>query len=167
MKKHSFFYILTLVVLCVCLTGCRNDLPEASVPALALPEVTTTFPATESSERPATEATLESTTVPVTEAMTEPTHIHDFGPATCTAPETCTVCGTTSGSAAGHTFSGGSCTFCGMSDPNNSGETMVWIPTRGGTKYHSNNRCSNMIDPEQVTETEAQSRGFAPCKKCY
>lgn len=46
-------------------------------------------------------------------------------------------------------------------------EEMVWIPTKGGTKYHTKASCSNMIDPEQVTQAEAESRNFTPCKKCH
>ena len=44
---------------------------------------------------------------------------------------------------------------------------MVWIPTHGGTKYHSKATCSGMDDPEQVTLEEAQARGFTPCGRCY
>ncbi|MBC8569439.1 hypothetical protein [Zongyangia hominis] len=44
---------------------------------------------------------------------------------------------------------------------------MVWIPTNGGTKYHSNPNCSGMDGPRQVTVEEAESLGFTPCKKCY
>lgn len=47
-----------------------------------------------------------------------------------------------------------------------SGERLVWIPTNGGTKYHSDSSCSGMIDPIQVTVGEAQARGFDPCSKC-
>lgn len=43
---------------------------------------------------------------------------------------------------------------------------MVWIP-RTGKRYHSNKRCSNMKNPSYVTLTEAERRGFTPCKKCY
>lgn len=43
---------------------------------------------------------------------------------------------------------------------------MVWIP-RTGSKYHNNSSCSNMKNPSQVSLSEAQSRGYEPCKKCY
>ena len=46
-------------------------------------------------------------------------------------------------------------------------EVMVWIPTHGGTKYHSRSSCSGMEDPQQVTLEEAQALGFTPCKRCY
>lgn len=45
--------------------------------------------------------------------------------------------------------------------------TMVWIPTKGGVKYHSDPECSNMIDPEYVSVTEAALKGFTPCTKCH
>lgn len=46
-------------------------------------------------------------------------------------------------------------------------ETMVWIPTNGGSKYHIHSTCSNMENPEQVTISEAIAMGFTPCKRCY
>lgn len=46
------------------------------------------------------------------------------------------------------------------------GETMVWIPS-SGSKYHSHSGCSNMKNPTQVTESQAEARGFTPCKRCW
>ncbi len=46
-------------------------------------------------------------------------------------------------------------------------ERLVWIPTNGGHKYHSNSGCSGMKNPRQVTISEAQSLGFDACKKCF
>lgn len=43
----------------------------------------------------------------------------------------------------------------------------VWIPTKGGKKYHAKSTCSGMNGPEEVTKAEAERRGFTPCKKCY
>ena len=43
---------------------------------------------------------------------------------------------------------------------------MVYIP-KTGKKYHSNANCSNMKNPSQVSLSEAQSRVFTACKKCY
>ena len=143
---------------------------------------------TNQTELESTTPTNETTTAPTT----EPPHTHNFNAATCTAPKTCscgategeanghnwkdatcsdpkicTVCGTTSGLTAGHNFSNGKCTTCGKADPDYNHETMVWIPTNGGTKYHTHAGCSNMEDPEQVTQSEAESRGFTPCKRCH
>lgn len=50
---------------------------------------------------------------------------------------------------------------------NSMSETVVWIPTRGGTKYHSNAECSNMIEPQNVKKSEAIDLGFSPCGRCY
>ncbi len=44
---------------------------------------------------------------------------------------------------------------------------MVWIPTKGGKKYHAYSGCSGMKDPNYVTRQEASNRGFDACKKCY
>ena len=45
---------------------------------------------------------------------------------------------------------------------------MVWL-TQYGEKYHSKPNCgrSNPNTSYQVTLSEAQSRGYPPCKKCY
>ena len=45
-------------------------------------------------------------------------------------------------------------------------EKTVWIPTNGGHKYHSKASCSKMIDPIQVTVSEAIAMGFEPCGRC-
>ena len=44
---------------------------------------------------------------------------------------------------------------------------MVWIPTRGGTKYHSYSGCSGMVDPKKVDLGYAEARGFTACKRCH
>lgn len=143
---------------------------------------------TEASTEPATQEPAESTT----ETTTEPAHTHSFSPATCTIPKTCecgategeemghswkeatcaeaaacTECGLTEGQAFGHKFADGKCTVCGATDSDNSDGGMVWIPTNGGIKYHNDPDCSDMIDPEYVTISEAEALGFTPCKKCY
>ena len=43
----------------------------------------------------------------------------------------------------------------------------VFIPTDGGKKRHSNDRCSRMEDPRKVSDRNAEKLGFDPCKKCY
>ena len=92
---------------------------------------------------------------------------HNWTDATCSAPKTCSVCDTTSGLTAGHNFSDGKCTTCGKADPDFQQVTTVWIPVNGGQKYHKTASCSNMKNPEQVTKSEAESRGFTPCIRCY
>ena len=44
--------------------------------------------------------------------------------------------------------------------------SMVWIP-KTGSKYHSYSGCSNMKNPSQVTQSQAEARGYTPCKKCW
>ena len=155
-------------------------------------ELESTTPTNETTTTSTTESSTTPTIEPTSAPTTETPHTHNFNAATCTAPKTCscgategepnghnwkdatcsdpkicTVCGTTSGLTAGHNFSNGKCTTCGKADPDYNHETMVWIPTNGGTKYHTHAGCSNMEDPEQVTQSEAESRGFTPCKRCH
>lgn len=92
---------------------------------------------------------------------------HSWKDATCTVPKTCSSCGNQSGLAAGHKFSAGSCSVCGAPDPDRITVNMVWIPTNGGKKYHTTSSCSNMKNPEQVTQAVAESQGFTPCKRCH
>lgn len=42
----------------------------------------------------------------------------------------------------------------------------VWIP-QSGSKYHSTSSCSGMKNPKQVSLSEAQSKGYTACKRCY
>lgn len=44
---------------------------------------------------------------------------------------------------------------------------MVWIPTNGGKRYHSNSSCSGMISPRRVDLGEAKALGFTACGRCY
>lgn len=52
-------------------------------------------------------------------------------------------------------------------EPVRAASGMVWIPTKGGKKYHSHEDCSNMNGPRQVSVEEAERLGFTACKKCY
>ncbi len=92
---------------------------------------------------------------------------HDWKEATCTSPKKCKVCDKTSGEAKGHNYQDGYCTNCDASDPNYVHETMVYIPTNGGQKYHSKSTCSQMDNPDYVTISEAINLGFTPCGRCY
>ena len=44
---------------------------------------------------------------------------------------------------------------------------VVWIPTHGGSKYHSSSGCSGMINPRQVSEADARAMGFERCGRCW
>lgn len=155
-------------------------------------EYTTEFVVNDTTTENRAETTVV-TTVPVvvvTDATTSHTHIfaaatctspkkcpcgategeakgHSWKDATCSDPKTCTVCNATVGTTAGHSYHQGSCSSCGKEDPDYNNESMVWIPTNGGKKYHSHAGCSNMDDPDYVTQSKAESLGFTPCKKCF
>ena len=58
------------------------------------------------------------------------------------------------------------CFLYNSSNSQSGGSGMVWIP-QSGSKYHSRSGCSNMKNPTQVTQSEAESMGYEPCKKCY
>ena len=45
-------------------------------------------------------------------------------------------------------------------------ETIVWIPRRG-EKYHSRADCSNMKKPLEISLNQAETSGFARCKRCW
>ena len=89
---------------------------------------------------------------------------HNWQSATCTAPKTCSKCNATDGQAKGHSYYNSKCTVCGASDPN---DPLVWIPTNGGTKYHSKSSCSGMKNPVQVPKSQAIARGFGRCGRCH
>lgn len=44
---------------------------------------------------------------------------------------------------------------------------LVWVPTNGGTKYHSKSSCSGMKNPMQVSVETAKSNGYTPCARCH
>lgn len=44
---------------------------------------------------------------------------------------------------------------------------LVWVPTKGGKKYHSKSSCSGMEGPMQVTVEHAEGLGYTPCKRCH
>lgn len=92
---------------------------------------------------------------------------HNWEAATCTTSKKCSICGVKDGAATGHNYFEGKCSTCGSKDPNYTSEVKVWIPTKGGTKYHRNSTCSQMEGPEYVTKDEAINRGFGPCGRCY
>ena len=160
-----------LLVLCTIVTGCALDTPGSSV----------------------LQETVSTSNLPISTTTVDTQHIHSFAPADCTTPKTCSscgetdgtanghnwieadcttpktcsACGETDGAAKGHNYKDGKCTRCKKADPDDNSQVKVWIPTNGGTKYHSRPDCSNMKNPKQVTIEEAIDMGFTPCKKCY
>lgn len=47
------------------------------------------------------------------------------------------------------------------------GANLVWVPTNGGTKYHSKASCSGMNEPIQVSLDTAIANGYTACKRCH
>lgn len=45
-------------------------------------------------------------------------------------------------------------------------KSYVWA-SRTGKRYHSNEYCSNMKSPRQITLEEAGAEGLSPCQNCY
>ena len=121
--------------------------PEASEPEALPPEET----------EPAAETAAEGAETPAEVLPEEPVPEQEAPSGNGTAPA-----GDTSGGS-GQDSSGGSVT---IPEPETGGD-LVWIPTHGGTKYHRSARCSNMIDPIQVSRETAIANGFTACKRCY
>ena len=46
-------------------------------------------------------------------------------------------------------------------------EFGVWVPTNGGTKYHSKVSCSKMVSPIKIDLETAKAYGYTPCAKCH
>ncbi len=44
--------------------------------------------------------------------------------------------------------------------------TLVWIPTDGGIRYHTSNGCSNMIAPRKISRRNAAALGIELCGHC-
>lgn len=79
------------------------------------------------------------------------------------APPAAGAAGESSSDHAGHSQSGAGVTVPAPEQ----GENLVWIPTNGGTKYHTSAKCCNMKNPIQVTLETALANGFTPCKRCH
>ena len=147
---------VTLAIL-ICLSGCgvtTGDLsptPPASTPEGTTTEIVTTAPTetTAIATEATTEATTAATTEAPTEAATEPTTKETVKVEKETEPTQATK------------------TEEKVSSSSSDFDIMVWIPTKGGKKYHSKATCSNMSEPDYVTIEEAERLGFTPCKKCY
>ena len=45
-------------------------------------------------------------------------------------------------------------------------EYTVWIPTNGGSKYHSKASCSKMRNPMEISISQAKKRGYTACQRC-
>ena len=138
MRKTLATILAILFILSLCACGGTDAVPsDIQVPTSSQVVLHTT----ESNEATTTDAVTTEITTETTTEDTTTAHIHSF--------------------------SEGTCTSCGVADPDYQQTANVWIPTNGGKKYHKSAACSNMKNPEEVTKSEAESRGFDPCKRCY
>ena len=115
----------------------------------------------ETNSEPVTETTSDSINEPASVPTAEPTVAPTTEPAVVPTTEP-TVAPTTEPTVAPTTEPPETST---PATENNA--HMVWIPTNGGTKYHTHSGCSNMEDPRYVTLEEAEALGFTPCKRCH
>lgn len=83
---------------------------------------------------------------------------------TQTAADTSTAAVSSGSDSSGSQSSGASVT---VPDHEETGANLVWVPTKGGKKYHSKPGCSNMEDPMQVTVETAIANGYDACKRCH
>lgn len=132
MKKTLAILLALAILLSLC--ACGNDDVQTTDPGSSSQTTDSTGSSSESTEKPtdgtedptdATQApTDEPTSAPTEEPTTAPTETvpaactHSWKDATCKAPKTCSKCGATEGSLAGHSYSNGTCSTCGTSDPN-------------------------------------------------
>lgn len=167
--RENLAIVLALILFAfVIFAGCLNETENDSETAADTSD-TSRISATASdtydeSEPVDSETNIDSDTETETEeSSTSAAHEHVYGDATCTSPSICAECGETTGERADHSYVDGKCSECGQIDPeykSQPDEIMVWIPTKGGKKYHSKKSCSNMEDPEYVPLSEAVALGF-------
>ena len=138
---------------------------------------TTTVSTTETTTAPTTEPTTTPTTEPTTAPSTEPPHTHNFNPATCTAPKTCS-CGATEGNANGHSWkeatysSPKTCTVCGTTEGNpldvpgkENYHGHVYTGGESSIKYHYESQCAGK-NSHEITWEEVERRNLGPCGTC-
>lgn len=149
----------------------KTELPTDGTTTVTLPT------STEETVVPTTVSTTVPTTVPTTLPVTEPPHTHDFQPATCTAPKTCS-CGATEGTANGHRWEEATyatpkmCSVCNATEG-----TPIEVPNKenyhghvytGGEyskKFHYEAACAGK-NSHEITWEEVQRRNLGPCGTC-
>ncbi len=163
---------LLALILCLSLAACGAgpdaalpsaavETAEAETPAATMPPVTAASPSP--APEPVPSATPTATAAPSASAAhtSEPEPAPEPTPVRTTAPAASTPSAQPS-SGTGGTQGGG----VNVPSPE-SGGNLVWIPTNGGTRYHSHSGCSGMIDPIQVSVETAIANGFTPCGRCW
>lgn len=171
MKKALCLFLAAALTLTLWACGA----PETAIQKLEGP------PAAELPDEPPAEAPAqppelpEEAPAPVQEAEPEPEPesaaeeaLPEEPPAEPAAPEEIPVeeppaAGESASDHAGHSQSSAGVTVPAPEQ----GENLVWIPTNGGTKYHTSAKCCNMKNPIQVTLETALANGFTPCKRCH
>ena len=157
MKKPVNLLIL-IFLLCLGLCACSDTVSSITLPS----GESIQFPATETTVDPTIETTVEPTVETTVETTAEPTV--ETTVETTVEPTVETTVETTAEPTVETTVE----TTAEPTAETTQEETdMVWIPTKGGKKYHKKSTCRNMIDPDEVTIEEAEELGFTPCKKCY
>lgn len=192
MKKALCLFLAAALALTLCACGA----PETAIQKLESPPAAQdaeAAPAAELPDEPHAEAPAqppelpEEAPVPVAEPEPEPAAeelLPEEPPAEPAAPEeiaeeaaepaapeetpveeppSAEAAGESASDHAGHSQSGAGVTVPAPEQ----GENLVWIPTNGGTKYHTSAKCCNMKNPIQVTLETALANGFTPCKRCH
>lgn len=192
MKKALCLFLAAALALTLCACGA----PETAIQKLEGPPAAQdaeSAPAAELPDEPHAEAPAqppelpEEAPVPVAEPEPEPAAeelLPEEPPAEPAAPEeiaeeaaepaapeetpveeppSAEAAGESASDHAGHSQSGAGVTVPAPEQ----GENLVWIPTNGGTKYHTSAKCCNMKNPIQVTLETALANGFTPCKRCH
>lgn len=150
---YIFPFVIIAVGLCIFLLGLSGKTKEPPTPPTEPAVIATAETETEAA---VTEVTTEEATVPTEAPTTEATTIPTEAPTT--EPET------TSPTVAETTEEPTTTATTESTEPE---EEMVWIPTNGGTKYHSRPSCSGMDSPQSVSISRAIAKGFKPCKRCH
>lgn len=176
MKKALCLFLAAALTLTLCACGA----PETAIQKLESPPAAQdaeSAPAAELPDEPPAEAPAqppelpEAAPAPVAEPEPESAAeelLPEEPPAEPAAPEeiaepAAEATGESASDHAGHSQSGAGVTVPAPEQ----GENLVWIPTNGGTKYHTNAKCCNMKNPIQVTLETALANGFTPCKRCH
>ena len=185
MKKALCLFLAAALALTLL---CAYGAPETAIQKLEGPPAAQdaeSAPAAELPDEPPAEAPAqppelpEAAPAPVAEPEPEPEPepaaeeaLPEEPPAEPTAPEplpaeaeppAAEATGESASDHAGHSQSGAGVTVPAAEE----GENLGWIPTNGGTKYHTNAKCCNMKNPIQVTLETALANGFTPCKRCH
>lgn len=171
MKKALCLFLAAALTLTLCACGA----PETAIQKLESPPAAQgaeSAPAAELPDEPPAEAPAqppeppEEAPAPVAEPEPEPEPepaAEELLPEEPPAEPAAEAAGESSSDHAGHSQSS-----AGVSVPApEQGENLVWIPTNGGTKYHTSAKCCNMKNPIQVTLETALANGFTPCKRCH